>query len=350
MYSGPEIMYRLSTDHDYSVKIFSDVFRRFTPAKQLIHPEGAIMWITLKTDNKKFILDKVEEHGIKSKREHSTEAKNNFRKLTGKHLSCNYIADIIADYPTFRYGFISTIVDYGVDTGFVHQCGILIDLRNFGIYFYEPYGTYIKYGMDYASPILEFLDCLNLSGYKSNTFHLEFMSPKFYSSYFYSKTVITPDQKKESEEKSRIKVATEGIQDIILKYNNRRKDEFNNHMEAFLADADNFPLVKAKIINKLETPNKIRADDYTVTVVDLLSSVVNSHVPEDQRAQFKDLTERAYTLYGKYNSKSCVSITLVEMNAFLLNNLAKLYSDIKSGDPNEVLLRYLVDLISELKN
>jgi hypothetical protein len=104
-----------------------------------------------------------------------------------------------------------------------------------------------------------------------------------------------------------------GIQSIALEHNN--KSDFPQRFEQFVEKT------------KLRKPRVNITDDNTIAIVYLLDNI--KYAPEFQ--------DEAYCLYGKYNSKSCVSITLVELDNILSGNTHDI-NHLFKNDPNKRIL------------
>jgi hypothetical protein len=257
------------------------------------------------------------------------------------------IASLIKYYrgTGFKYIFIPVIIDYGRGGNIVHQTGLIIDFSG-QFLFYEPYGKYMKYGKSYSEAVCAFFrifDGCRLFGgqdVRASTYH-DFLG-------------LNGD--------------AGGIQHIILKRNNARADVFNAEYKKLVDEIkkeypDNViaPYNKNSLGN--EGHDKDGNDDYTANIVTLLnnldSSFLDSSSDKNKKETYLRLLNKALEYYCCYNSKTCVTITLVEMYEFFkaseLNNnitekIGALYDEFKVDKPNSVLMLKLNKLLDIFKN
>ena len=248
-------------------------------------------------------------------------------------------ANLINMYHRARYNylFISLILDYSQDIGVVHQCGIIINLHEGEFLFYEPYGTYIKYRHNYSEPIREFFQVFY------DVLPPEFKTPsgKIRFNSFHGKYGIP-----------------EGIQQILLRANNSNSGKFTTVYNSTLKDIKrDFPKLHTQIEN-IYTDGPIYSTDKTMIILDVLSRFNGYHIGVDEDGdKFAEYWKIMLGLYHDYNSKTCVSITLVEFynyfnNSHLGNDLSasvtnyiKQYTE--ADDPNKILFGELFKFINE---
>jgi hypothetical protein len=233
--------------------------------------------------------------------------------------------------PAYKHVFISPILDYGQDMGYVHQCGLIVDVAAGEFLFYEPYGTYIKYERDYARPIGELLQT-------------------YYDGL--PEAFKTPD--------GRIRYTTfhakygiEGIQNIILQANNGAAAEFNAaYQKALEGIACDYPTLHAAI-RAVRTSDPIYKSDATLVILDVLSVFNRMAITDDQK--YAEYWTTMLELYHDFNSKTCVSITLVELYNFFMAARGDprgikpqdFTTKFKIGRPNDVLFAKLAAFIEE---
>ncbi len=228
----------------------------------------------------------------------------------------------------YKYIFLPFTLDYSQDVGLVHQCSLLIDLEDNLFIFYEPYGTYVKYEHNYATPIKKYLEiyseCFAIP-FGFTTFHERFV-PEFLSTY--------------------------GIQSMILNSNNAKEEEYRKDLQQLLSDLkEQFPDLYRRIIKNLEKDNNpVNKTDKTISILSVLDRFTGYSRTASNSLAFNALWKRALELYYLYNSKTCVSITLMEMNAlFAKENLQELYTMYKDAAiPNKILMQKLSDILYEL--
>jgi hypothetical protein len=205
----------------------------------------------------------------------------------------------------YKYLFVSIIIDYCIDSGLYHQCAIIINFNDNIFLFYEPYGDYNKYEANYTSAIIEFL-----SKYKFPDNFYDNDKLRFDTWHHYFGLEI-------------------GIQTILLNAHNDLKEEFNKEKENFLKEINSDD---AKIIiNKLNKnkDKEYHKYDYTIDTLTIIEYFNNS-----DRPSIKD-ENKALELYYKYNSKTCVTITITELD-YYFENLANL----PYNEQKEKLLSY----------
>jgi hypothetical protein len=228
----------------------------------------------------------------------------------------------------YKYLFLPFTLDYSIDKGLVHQCSMIIDLHNHYFLFYEPYGLYNKYGGNYAYAVLEFL---NLYKFPNEFYTNGKLNYNTWHNYFNLET---------------------GIQNILLTTHNNMKDEFEKDKLKFLekVKTQNLNIYK-KIIKKLdyEKNEPIHKSDFTYDSCTILDIFLYNN--------YLDIEKDALNLYLKYNSKTCVTITITEFDYFFkkLANLDKIeqseklkqyYNNFKT-DKNIFLFNRLDEFISE---
>ena len=217
----------------------------------------------------------------------------------------------------YKYIFLPVIADYSVDASLVHQCALIIDLRNNIFLFYEPYGVYAKYNASYIPAVIEFLSQYSLPAiYYGADGKLRFDT---WHNYF---------------------GLTTGIQSILLKVHNASYREYENDKNKYMSDLKKIsPLDYSKLDARLKRRSDlpVHKDDLTFDTMDIAAYFSEHDV--DTSAE-----ENALRLYYKYNSKTCVTITITELNYFF-GNLADLSHEEQSSK-----LRYYYNDFAEQKN
>jgi hypothetical protein len=204
-----------------------------------------------------------------------------------------------------KYVMVPVIVDYGRDKRMVHQAAIIVmrdpSASGLCVLFYEPYGAYEKYKKSYSDVVCRLLRAIA----PTQTFH---------------DAIGAPD----------------GIQSIILKQNNMRGETF----------AAAYTVIKARLADKGITFSVVAGDgqDKTMCILRALfyaQHYLNPKIPDDA-----DLLHDILNMYCCYNSKTCVSITLVELNAFFAGrNLLAMHDEYRVERPNIVLMNELMLLL-----
>jgi hypothetical protein len=229
----------------------------------------------------------------------------------------------------FKYIFIPVILDYGRGGGVMHQCALIVDMLGKMI-FYEPYGKYVKYGKSYKKTVCSFFkafDGLGLFGGKD-------MLPNGLISTTYHNLYNLDN----------------GIQNIILEKNNARKEEFD-------VEYANAITRLGKMLPDHKFDNaEIDDTDNTASILDLLFNIDRFDGDVDE------IINTILSIYYRYNSKTCVTITLVEMNKFfnltmtgasnrdIHEHIGKFYKRFNINMPNDVLMGELDKLMDVFNN
>jgi len=216
---------------------------------------------------------------------------------------------------------IPVILDYGKNDKFVHQTMLIIDFDG-KIMFYEPYGKYIKYKMDYSACVCDLFSVFgkffpDQSGGICDTYH-------------------------------NIYGLDTGIQSIIMGINNKKFTEFKEQYNTIIKKIQNtFPDMDYDK-NAIST-----TDDKTVKVLSLMGKLNNyGDVDDGDVETFKEIYNETMGIYCSMNSKTCVTITLVEMNYLLKipkkeqeERLRNFYNGFRVDAPNIILMEKLSDLL-----
>lgn len=221
----------------------------------------------------------------------SNLVKNGIKLNDQQIISIYSIAVLIKEYKKsgFKYVFIPVIIDYGRGGGVVHQTALIIDIKEYNFIYYEPYGLYTKYEKSYKEAIGTLMHCfdrlLNTS-MKYITYH-DLLSHK------------------------------QGIQAILIENNNKNAADYdanyNNIVETLSREFPKVKFISDKFNNSKDLTDK------TLSILDLLFNVDNFNIDElseEKKHIYYNVLENVIEQYYCYNSKTCVSITIVEMNKF----------------------------------
>jgi len=275
---------------------------------------NSILNVALQSHNKEILMDEVE------KIHKSVEKK--IKITTDELVGVLSIASLIKTYANFKYVFVPVIIDYGRGSNMSHQTGLLVDYSGKFI-FYEPYGKYVKHDKSYAECVCDFFEVFKFGSFEK------------FESITYHKWLGLSD----------------GIQNIILTKNNARASEFEKLYNTLVKDIN-------KIMPYKESRKKDEKDK-TFKILELLENLDNlgGTTPE-----FVSLVNRALEQYYYYNSKTCVSISLVEMNELFKSThnkdsfevtaekIKKLHAEFDIAEPNTVLMRKLGALMDVFEN
>jgi hypothetical protein len=249
----------------------------------------------------------------------------------------------------FKYIFIPLVINYGRNSNLVHQAALIIDFTG-KFLFYEPYGIYTKYEKSYADAVCEFFHIFDDCGLFADnipqciTYH-DFLNID--------------------------KNTAGGIQNILLQRNNARVDKFNIEYNQTLKElADVFPTYDFQPhYNAAEVDNQ----DLTFDILDLLFKVDSANIDKkftdpDKIKTYDKILHKILQYYCCYNSKTCVTITLVEMNEFfkyasesladddiststsISTKIKNLYREFEIPIPNPVLMEKLNNLLDVFHN
>lgn len=221
----------------------------------------------------------------------------------------------------YRYLYLSVIIDYGGNTRLSHQTALIVDLHHGRFLFYEPYGKYEKYGASYRLAVLDFL-----RQYK--------FPAKFY----------TGDQLNYDTWHHYFGMPM-GIQQMLMHSHNELKTQYVVDKDTLMkALQEKCPVNYAELAKILENGKDLPAhkDDFTFDTLEIMGYFVNNSLEVQNKQDMIELEKMALELYFKYNSKTCVTITLVEMHYFFTNlvmlsrqqqasALAAYYADFKTN-------------------
>ncbi len=234
----------------------------------------------------------------------------------------------------YHYLFVPCTLDYSQDVGLVHQCAIIVDLQAGEFLFYEPYGTYIKYDHNYAHPMRKYFeiyaDCLPMR------FRTDNQNSRIKFRTFHKRHSIS-----------------EGIQQIILTTNNAATD-FEQSRDDLFSDEfkhefnDLYERIKSRINSDT---NPVNQTDKTIAVLTIMEQFEKYTPDEEKKERYGKFWQKALELYYHYNSKTCVSISLVELDRFFSGaDLTQFYEKYRSADvkPNVHLMNDLNTLLTEL--
>jgi hypothetical protein len=265
--------------------------------------------------------------------------------LTDSNLSDNECAAILAELgpdatlvnlinifsaAEYKYLFIPCTVDYGMDVGLIHQCGILIDLKAGLFLFYEPYGryTYRQYTANYADSIHEYLDLFR--GVLPDRF-VENKRARFttFHKYYGLST---------------------GIQSIILEKNNTRGDEYDAKLAEAMTKLEDrgYKTERQAIESEIKNDkNPVNKTDRSIKILDILT-MLSRYYPTFPDDIWYDLIELSHT----YNAKSCVSITMIELNyLFSGGNMQEFYDQFTAAKyPSHILVQKMINFVENLDN
>jgi hypothetical protein len=257
------------------------------------------------------------------------------------------VASLIKYYKDagFKYIFIPITLDYGRTSHILHQTALLIDFEG-RFLFYDPYGTYQKHEKDYGKSVCEFFHVFDDCSLFGDSTAPDKPACVTYHEFF------------------GVGYGDGGIQNILLNRNNARVSSFNKEYDQTVAEIkEEFPTFDLSDDDATQD-----TQDHTFKILDLLFKFdyanINKTLTSDggKLTTYERLLHKVLEHYCCYNSKTCVTITLVEMNeffkytetskttneiAFKINNL---YNEFKITAPNKILMSKLNSLLNIFKN
>lgn len=233
------------------------------------------------------------------------------------------VPTIIRRFANYQKLLITVILDFGRNTGFVHQGAIIVDYKLKKILFYEPYGTYNKHNANYDSPVKQYIQ--SFSAYL----------PEFCG----KDNLITFCTFHEHIQQ------TKGIQIMILEKNNSKETQFHEEFKVLL---NKLPIDLQDRINARIASSTLTKSDNTIDII-FAFEVFRTYAVDDE-----NLWKEALEILYKYDSKTCVSITLIELNKYFSDNLSELhkfYEDIKIAEfPGTIIMNDILSLIIEFNS
>lgn len=267
-----------------------------------------------------------------------------------KIVSVYTIAALIKYYKDagFKYIFIPVVINYGRSDTLLHQAALIIDFTG-KFLFYEPYGKYTKFGKSYAEAVCEFFHIFDDCELFNTSNPIQCMT---YHQFLGLDTHLNG-----------------GIQHILLERNNARSAIFDKEYNQTLSELkDAFPNYE---IEPQYTTSEQDTQDHTFKILDLLFNIdemaidkkaANTPSDVEKKKTYERLLHKVLEHYCCYNSKTCVTITLVEMNEFFkyveYNNdkndistkIKNLYDEFKIPIPNPILMKKLNSMLTVFQN
>jgi hypothetical protein len=357
-----KLAFLLSTCHKLSNGMFTVMTRQYEKSKTVATRHYFILHINFREDidpNNFYIQDTYVEFAnsvdpilLEALQYHNSQVltesemklmyenltRNNIHLTAYQMVSMYSIATLIKLYKTrnFKYIFIPIIINYGRDKHLLHQTSLIIDISNqCKMIYYEPYGNYTKYGKSYKQAVNTLLKCFDgfmcfKNGITYTTYHDMFNRPN------------------------------QGIQQIMIEKNNANRHVFREKFEKAIGKLKElFP--NEKFRKSDNAPEAVDTDDKTVDILDVLYNTNRfdlNNVQSDKKQQFMVVFNQLLTQYCCFNSKTCVSITIVEMDKFfkfsqetnhdteaIKANMDVMYKKYDIEYPNEVLMTEIYRLI-----
>lgn len=349
--------YMLSTQHSFSDDMFKYLVKKYEDNALVASKFYYQIWITLdfdatqpneyivKSTKSVFLESNISdiEHGVLEELnqltpQEKTQINNKYATLINQpvesvrdHCTKNLytLPNLIRMYEArYQYLLIPVILDYSQDAMLLHQCALLIDFKNNAVMFYEPYGTYIKYDRDYLKPMQNFLSiysdlffqfCSD-TGFITQSFHTHF-------------------------------ARQDGIQNTILQYNNAHEAEYQIKLQALLEKVKGIQQLHKALTDKISSnTNPVNKTDGTISILYVLDGFEEYEPSESEHITFDECWEDALDIYYEYNSKTCVSITLTELDYLFRNkDIGSLYEMYALAEfPNKVLMDQIFKLVNEI--
>ena len=269
--------------------------------------------------------------------------KNNIKLTAYQLVSIYSIATLIKLYKSkgFNYVFVPVCINYGRDSCLLHQTALIIDIsqEQHTFIYYEPYGLYEKYDKSYKIAIKTLCECFN--GFISNY-------DIIYTTYH-----------------DMMGIKCDGLQKIMLDKNNEKSDEFKNQLNILLAELNKeFP--GNQFIGNNHNPDAADTADKTVDVLDVLFKTDQfdiSNLSDTKKEIYFRCLNAIITQYCSFNSKTCVSITIVELNEFFkISEKSNSFAVVKetmqaynskyknSPNPNNILMEEIYKMVDLFKH
>jgi len=203
-------------------------------------------------------------------------------------------ASLIKTHSHYPYVVMPIILNYGRDKKLSHQAVFMYDNTGKKMIFYEPYGTYEKYGVDYSQVFDKMNYILTGVNQKTHMFH-------------------------------RLYDLGIGSQMIIINQNNKNKSEFDEALAEIKNIYDKTGAVA------WDPPKKYNKEfDHTIESIRILDEI--EIVAEKYGAI--DLLHMGYDLFHTYSAKICVALTVTELYIFSQKGsagLKKFYAALSSS-------------------
>lgn len=363
MSDSAKLAYLLSTCHKLSSAMFTTMIKQYENSKTLatrhyytlhinlyenLHPDNFyVRDVYCKfSDSKDAILIEAlqyHNHQVLNEEEMKLIYKNlmdsNIKLDAYQIVSIYCIATLIKLYRNqgFKYICIPVVINYGRDSHLLHQTALIIDISDYNckMIYYEPYGNYSKYGKSYKNAVKTLLNCFNgfecfVNGVNYTTYHDIFGRYK------------------------------KGIQQMMIEKNNGNSTIFQAKLNKVLDELKElFPNIDFK--KTYDKSNAVDTDDKTVLILGVLSNTDRLNIEslnQEQRQRYLMLFHKLLAQYCCFNSKTCVSITIVELNDFfkfsqesnynmieIKKKVDEMYSHYDIPYPNEVLMTKIYKMV-----
>ena len=252
-----------------------------------------------------------------------------------------YFSKIETETIHTRYIFIPVIINYGRDNRLLHQTALIIDIsqEHLKFIYYEPYGLYKKYDKSYKTAVKKLFECFN-----------GFMGDKIIYTTYHDMLDLT----------------NLGIQQIIMDANNARSGDFELQLSKLIKELNTeFP--NENFTGNNNNPEANDESDKTLKVLDTLFKLdrfnIDNLSDEKKNIYFRCLNT-ILKQYCCFNSKTCVSITIVELNKFFQcsqefhHNLSTIKEKMKEYNtqyknnetPNNILMEEIYKMIDLFKH
>lgn len=240
-----------------------------------------------------------------------------------------------------KYIFIPVVINYGRDNRLLHQTALIIDISQEQLKFiyYDPYGIYKKYNKSYKTAVKKLFECFN-----------GFMGDKIIYTTYHDMLDLTDL----------------GIQKIIMDANNAKYDKFNLQLNKLLNKlAIEFP--NEDFTGNNYDTNAHDNSDKTIRVLDTLFKLDRFNIDNlsnEKKDIYFQYLNTILKQYCCFNSKTCVSITIVELNKFfefsqeschdiliIKKKMREYNMQYKNNEtPNDILMKEIYKMVDLFKN
>ena len=275
------------------------------------------------------------------------------------------IATLIKRYKNvYKYLFIPVVIDYNIkNLNIYHQAGLIIDFSG-KILFYEPYGKYEKFNKSYKKCTTDLFSIyssfiLDSSLLDQNIMELTCIT---FHDYIYLNNIennkggiqnyIRTANNKQSDYERDYNLLIDNIRNIKNSYNKKLNNDEVNVLEELILN----PLEQ-----NLGEDNTIKS----VVLLSILNNINTKNKTDDFIEEFQNIYTKALLLYYNYNSQTCVTITIYELNEFFnihstninksafeiekmqKNIIHEIYNKFSnSPEPNHLLLSEISNLVN----
>jgi hypothetical protein len=309
IYKQARLAYLLSSCRKLFHAIFKKIIEQYQGENLVAIRSNFDVYLTFENNSKSFTVSRLACKFLNLTENETIRVFSPYIKKGHDHNRHNctiwHIKALIDRFKNHKYIMVPVSINYNISGAMGHQSMIIINIQDKIFMFYEPYGKYSKFDMDYKDAVLDLFKSSIGGEFAYTTYH------EYYK-------------------------LERGIQTILLDKNNAKP---------------NFELDLANIKKGIKN---VGHESYLKDSVDKTIECMNLiHNAELDIFNDNETYKKALELYYNYNSKTCVSITLVEMNNFLDTVSKNTFDTSKSyfdTYTNEKLMQEIYDLTIKFTN